>query len=226
MSHKLPAAVVFAIVGAVASVCGVATPLALRAQVMPPPPPAAPAMSGHASADSAQAIVNFVTTVNRDELAAAKLAVMRATRSEVRSYAQHVIDAHSKAMTEWEAKVGALSLTIPDSAKAATKSPQAMAGSAAMANGISEVRDTTTALRGGMGAAAIHSANVAALAELQKANGDAFDKMYVAAQVKGHEATLREINEHPTTYTQLQTLYTQFRGTVEQHLTAARKLVP
>lgn len=183
------------------------------------------AMLGHASADSAQALLNLIMTVNRDEIAAGKLALAKATRPEVRAYAQRVIDDYSTAMREWADKAPSVSLTVQDSASSATKSMASMRGSAAMANGVSEVRDTTTAKRGGFGGAAIHSANLATMTELRNATGGDFDTRYIKAQLEGHDSVLKELETHPTTYTQLQTMLTKFRTAIEDHRSAARKLL-
>ena len=109
-------------------------------------------------------------------------------------------------------------------AVAAEAAATVVAGTAAMANGISEVRDTITKNRGGIGAAAIHSANVSGLEELRKLTGPAFDAQYVRMQVEGHDAVLKELALRPVTYTELQTLLTTFRNTVETHQEAAKKL--
>lgn len=227
MTLPSPSATAFAIVrpAFLALLMAAPTAPALTAQMTPPMAPAAPTMSGHASADSAQALVNFLTTVNRDEIASGKMAMSRATRADVKAYAERVISAHSKAMTDWAAKVGGLSLTIPGEGKAATKPAASMAGTKAMVNGMSEVRDTATVIRGGMGAAAIHSAHLAAVAELQKASRADFDQMYLEAELAGHDAVLKQLEMNPTTYTDLQTLLTQYRTMVDAHRIAVRKLL-
>ena len=194
-----------------------------QAQSMPPAPPA---MSGHASADAAQQLVNFITSVNRDEIAVGKLAVSKASNADVRAYAQRLVDDHTNAMTAWADKVAGWSLTIPDSGKTSAKPEKAAAGSAAMANGISEVRDTTTGLRGGTSAAAIHSASLAALEELKGLSGAAFDTAYLSAQQTGHASVLKELSMQPVNYSDMQTLLTIFRATVEKHQSEARKLQP
>lgn len=183
------------------------------------------AMSGHASADSAQSLVNFLTTVNRDEAALARLAQSKSSRADVRAYAVRVLNDHENTLSAWAQRVPSLSLVVPDSGKtSATRSPQAAAGSAAMANGVSEVRDTATMARGGMGSAAIHSGNVAALAKLEKLSASEFDAAYLASEIAGHDAVLKELEKHPTTYTELQTLLTGFRSMILDHRSAARKL--
>lgn len=187
---------------------------------------APPAMSGHANADAAQRLVNFVTSVNRDEIALGKLAASKSSNADVRAYAEHVVEDHTNAMAAWAEKVPGWSLTIPDSSKTASNSPKATTGSAAMANGMSEVRDTTTGLRGGTSAAAIHSASLATLNELQSLTGAAFDKAYLSAQRTGHEAVLKELAAQPNNYVDMQTLLTIFRSTVEKHLNDASKLQP
>lgn len=187
-------------------------------------PAAPPAMSGHASADGSQMLVNFITSVNRDEIAMGKLALTKSSSAEVRAYAQRMIDDHTNAMSAWAAKVPSWSLTIPDSAKTVTK--PVTAGSAAMANGISEVRDTTTGLRGGTPAAAIHSANLAAMEQLKSLSGAAFDSVYVEAQKSGHDAVLKELGQQPRNNQDMQTLISLFRTTVEKHATEAAKLRP
>ena len=202
--------------------CAIAT-TSLHAQGMPQTP-APPAMSGHASADAAQLLVNFITSVNRDEIAMGKLALSKASSPDVKAYAQRMIDDHTNAMTAWAEKVPSWSLTIPDSGKIVTTPAQAVAESAAMANGMSEVRDTTTGLRGGTAASAIHSANLAALEQLKGLSGPAFDKAYVAAQQTGHSAVLQELTTQPNNYNDMQTLLTIFRTTVEKHQSEARKL--
>ncbi|MBC8090320.1 MAG: DUF4142 domain-containing protein [Phycisphaerae bacterium] len=192
---------------------------------MAPPPASGRGMSGHASADSAQALVNFLTTVTRDEAALARLAQSKTSRTDVRAYAVRVLNDHQNTLSAWAQKVPSLSLVIPDSGKqSAPRSPQAAAGSAAMANGVSEVRDTATVARGGMGAAAIHSGNIAALAKLEKLSGSEFDSAYLASEIAGHDAVLKELEKHPTTYTELQTSLTNFRSMIQDHRSAARKL--
>lgn len=188
------------------------------------PMPKANTMSGHEGADSAQLLVNFITTVNRDEIALGKLALAKASRADVKAYAQKMIDDHTNAMTAWAQKVPAQSLTIPDSAQTATKPAQAMAGTAAMADGISEVRDTSTKARGGVAPAAMHNANLKTMDELKQLSGAAFDAKYLDAQIEGHAAVLKELTLRPITYTDLQTLLTTFRTTVENHEIAAKKL--
>jgi predicted outer membrane protein len=202
-----------------------ATPL-LSAQGSMPVPPAKSGrgMSGHASADSAQALVNLLTTVNRDQAARARLALTMVTRADVRAYAERVLADHLNALSAWELKVPALSLTVPDSAKPATRSTPMTAGNSAMTNGVSEVRDTATGARGGVGAAALHSANIATLARLQKLGSANFDSAYVAAEVDGYDTVMKELDKHPTTYTALQTLLTEFKSMVLDHRAAARKL--
>ena len=202
-----------------------AAPVAFAQGSMSPPPAApTPQMSGHSKADSAQSLVNFITTVSRDEVAAAKVALQKTSSAEIKAYAQQSIEDHENVLTAWAQKVPSLSLSIPDSAKLVTRTPQAAAGSAAMANGISEVRDTATAARGGVGAAALHSANVALLAKLREMNGAQFDKAFVDAEAEGLDATLKELEKYPVTYTELQTLLTQFKDIVYKHRTTARKL--
>jgi predicted outer membrane protein len=181
-------------------------------------------MSGHASADAAQLFVNFITSVNRDEAALGKLAVEKATNPAVKAYAQRMVEDHNNAQSAWAQKVPSLSLTIPDSASAVAKPPQA--GSAAMAGGMSEVRDTTTGLRGGTAASAIHNANVAALAELKGLSGAQFDQAYVKAQVASHEAILKELAAQPEHSKDLQTLIVLFRTATEKHLSDAKALHP
>ena len=183
-------------------------------------------MSGHASADAAQLLVNFVTSVNRDEIALGKLALAKASSAEVRAYAQKMVDDHTNAMAAWAEKVPSWSLKIPDSANIVTKPATAMAGSAAMANGMSEVRDTTTGLRGGTTAAAIHSANLATQTQLKELSGAAFDNAYLKAQRTGHEAVLKELIAQPGNYNDMQSLLALFRTTVEKHLSEVRKLQP
>ena len=195
----------------------------LQAQAVKPPPTT---MSGHASADAAQLLVNFVTSVNRDEIALGKLALTKASSAEVRAYAQKIVDDHTNAMAAWEEKVPSWSLKIPDSASIVAKPAAAMTGSAAMANGISEVRDTTTGLRGGTTAAAIHSANLATQAQLKGLSGVAFDKAYLTAQRTAHEAVLKELSAQPGNYNDMQSLLAVFRTTVEKHLSEVRKLQP
>lgn len=189
----------------------------------PAPTAAGRTMSGHASADSAQSLVNFLTTVNRDEVALARLAVARATNADIRAYAERAMADHSNTLSAWEMKVPSLSLAIPDSTRL-TRSAQAAQRSAAMTNGISEVRDTVTVVRGGVGAAAIHSANIALLAQLEKLSGAEFDAMYVTSEIEGHDVVLKELEKHPTTYTELQTLLTEFKSMTFDHRAAARKL--
>lgn len=181
-------------------------------------------MSGHASADAAQLFVNFVTSVNRDEVALGKLAMEKATNPAVKAYAQRMIDDHNNAQAAWAQKVPSLSLSIPDSVSAVAKPPQA--GSAAMAGGMSEVRDTTTGLRGGTAASAIHNANVAALTELKGLSGAQFDQAYIKAQVTSHEAILKELATQPEHSKDLQTLIVLFRTAAEKHLSDAKALHP
>ncbi|MEP6836372.1 MAG: DUF4142 domain-containing protein [Gemmatimonas sp.] len=183
-------------------------------------------MSGHASADASQRLVNFVTSVNRDEIEMGKLALSKAASADVRAYAQHMIDDHTNAQAAWAERVPTWSLTIPDSAKTAAVPAKAQAGAAAMSNGISEVRDTTTALRGGSTAAAIHSANLAALGQLKGLSGAAFDRAYMTAQQTGHKAVLRELTAQPNNNSDMQTLMTIFRATVEKHQSEALKIQP
>lgn len=207
---------------AVGALAGFAAISSAHAQT--PMRPAAPAMTGHESADSAQALVNFITTVNRDEIALGRLAMMKASNADVKAYAQRLVDDHTNVMSAWAQKVPAQSLTIPDSGKSAAKPMQNMAGSAAMANGVSEVKDTTTKSKGGVGPAALHSANMSALEELQKLDGAAFDAKYIQTQMESQDAILKELTLRPVTYTDLQTLLTNFRTTIENHQVAARKL--
>lgn len=209
---------------ALAAASSLASVAAVPALVAQMPAPTSTAMTGHAAADSAQSLVNFIATVNRDEIAAGQLAMSKATRADVKAYAQRMVEDHTNAMAAWAQKIPALSLTLPDSAKSVASSAQSKANTAAMANGISEVSDTTTRKRGGIGAAAIHSANVIGLEDLRKLNGTAFDAQYIQMQLDGHDAVLKELALRPITYTDLQTLLTTFRTTVENHQVAARKL--
>lgn len=101
-----------------------------------------------------------------------------------------------------------------------------MAKSPAASDGVSEVRDTTSGLRGGTIAAAIHSANIASLADLKAANGAQFDSLYLASRIEGNAAVLKELAAQPPTYDDLQSLLTQFRRDVQDHHTEARKLQP
>ena len=188
--------------------------------------PAPPAMSGHQSADAAQSLVNFVTSVNRDEIAMGKLAISKASSADVKTYAQHMIDDHTNAQTAWAEKAPSWSLTIPDSVSTVAKPAKSMAGSAAMANGMSEVRDTTTGLRGGTSAAAIHSANLAAMDSLKNLSGPAFDSAYLTAQKKGHEAVLKELAAQTLARDDMQSSMALYRSTVEKHAAAAKKLQP
>ena len=80
------------------------------------------------------------------------------------------------------------------------------------------------AARGGMGSAAIHSANIAALAKLAKQSAADFDSAYLASEITGYHAVMKDLEKHPTTYTDLQTLLTGFRSMVLDHRSAARKL--
>jgi len=215
-----------AFAGMLVAVLGAATSmLGAQGSMAAPPPTTGRTMSGHASADSAQSLVNFLTTVNRDEVRLARLALTRATNSNVRAYAERVLQDHSNTLSAWEMKVPSLSLTIPDSTKSsATRSGNPPLRSAAMVNGISEVRDTATVVRGGVGAAAIHSANVALLALLEQLSGAEFEALYITSEVEAHELVLKELDKHPTTYTALQTLLTEFRSMTLDHRAAARKL--
>lgn len=215
-----PARLLFA---AVSAISAIVTCSSLNAQTAPPPQRM---MTGHASADSAQSLINFITMINRDEIAAGQLAVTKASRADVQEYARRMVEDHTNLQSAWAEKVPALSLTIPDSNNAAPKPMMAKAGTAAMANGVSEVRDTTTRSRGGVGAAALHSANVSGLEDLRKLNGAAFDALYMKMQREGHEAALKELALRPITYTELQTLLTVFRTTIENHQVAAKKLSP
>lgn len=182
-------------------------------------------MSAHEGADVAQLLVNFVTTINRDEIAAGQLAMARATRPDVRAFAAQVVETHKSAMTAWARQVPAFSLTIPDSS-APPMTAKAMAKSSAASDGVSEVRDTTSGLRGGTTAAAIHSANIASLDDLKAANGARFDSLYLAGRIEGYDAVLKELAKQPPTYDGLQSLLTQFRKDVQDHHTEARKLLP
>lgn len=182
-------------------------------------------MSAHESADVAQLLVNFVTTINRDEITAGQLAMTRATRPDVRAFAARVVETHKSAMAAWAKQVPAFSLTIPDSS-APPMTAKAMAKSAAASDGVSEVRDTTSGLRGGTRAAAIHSANISSLDDLKAGNGARFDSLYLASRIDGHEAVLKELASQPPTYDGLQSLLTQFRKDVQDHHTEARKLQP
>lgn len=206
---------------AVASLASAVVASSLGAQTAAPTPTS---MTGHAGADSAQSLVNFITMVNRDEIAAGQLAMSKATRADVKAYAQRMVEDHTNALAAWAQKVPALSLTLPDSAKPLGSAAQAKANAAAMANGISEVSDTTTKKRGGIGAAAIHNANVSGLEDLRKLTGAAFDAQYVQMQLDGHDAVLKELALRPVTYSDLQTLLTTFRTTVENHQVAVKKL--
>ncbi|MGV3709761.1 MAG: DUF4142 domain-containing protein [Gemmatimonas sp.] len=203
------------------SICVALTTTTLSAQATQTAPAT---MSGHASADAAQLFVNFITSVNRDEVAMGKLAVEKATNPAVKAYAQRMIDDHANAQSAWAQKVPSLSLTIPDSVSAVAKPPQA--GSPAMAGGMSEVRDTTTGLRGGTSAAAIHNANVAALNELRGLSGAQFDQAYIKAQVASHEAILKELAAQPEHSKDLQTLIVLYRTATEKHLSEAKALHP
>ncbi|MEO7997106.1 MAG: DUF4142 domain-containing protein [Gemmatimonadaceae bacterium] len=208
----------FAAVGVMASIVTVPS---LKAQT---PAPAPRTMTGHASADSAQSLVNFITMINRDEIAAGQLAMSKSARADVKEYARRMVEDHTNLQAAWVEKVPALSLTIPDSGSTTPKPMMAKTGTAAMANGVSEVRDTTTKARGGVGAAAIHSANASGLEDLRKLNGSAFDSLYVQMQLDGQDAVLKELALRPITYTELQTPLIIFRTTVENHQIAAKKL--
>lgn len=208
---------------AVIFLSGAAVPVAgISAQTMSSPP----AMSGHATADAAQRLVNFITSVNRDEVALGLLAVNKASSAEVRTFAQHMVDDHTNAQAAWAEKVPSWSLTIPDSAKIVVKPAKAPANADAMANGMSEVRDTTTGLRGGTTAAAIHSANLATLDQLKDLSGAEFDKAFVSARRVAHEAILKELKMQTAVLNDMQPLLTLFRNTIEKHMSEATKLQP
>lgn len=83
---------------------------ALRAQETVPL-----SISAHKSADVAQLLVNFVTTISRDEISAGRLAMTRATSPDVRAFAAKVVEAHTSNIAAWAKEVPTLSLTIPDS---------------------------------------------------------------------------------------------------------------
>jgi predicted outer membrane protein len=209
---------------AAAAFAAVTGTLHAQGSMVVPPQSTSRPMTAHASADSAQALVNFLTTVNRDEAMLARLALGKTARADVRAYAERVRDDHSNTLKAWAQKVPALSLTIPDSISPAPTRPAQAAGSAAMVNGVSEVRDTATEARGGMASAAIHSANVAAMAKLEQLAPAQFDSAYLTSELAGHDAILKELEKHPTTYTELQTLLTEFRSMIQDHRSAARKL--
>jgi predicted outer membrane protein len=191
---------------------------------MPPATGTSPMVSGHAEADSAQALLNFIMTVNRDAIDAARLATATARNGATRAYAQRVIKDATTSIDVWTKKAPSQSLTVEDSSKAKVKPLNSSAGQAATANGMAEVRDTTTAMRGGMSASAVHSANTARLFELKKATGAAFDVQYIKTEIERQNAVLKELTAHPTTYDALQTPLTQFRSMIEDHRSAARKL--
>lgn len=181
--------------------------------------------SGHSAADSAQALLNLIMTANRDAIEAARLATTKATNADTRTYAERVVRDATKSMDVWAKKAPSQSLTVEDSTKAQVKPLGSAAGQAATANGMADVRDTTTKMRGGMGGAALHSANAARLRALQKVNGAAFDSTYLAGELERHNSLMKQLEAHPTTYTALQTPLTEFRSMVEDHRSAAKKLI-
>lgn len=67
------------------------------------------------SPDSTQGAVNLMATVDHDEIAGGRYALTRATRADVKAYAQKMIDEHSQALQQLRARAGAGAWVVPDS---------------------------------------------------------------------------------------------------------------
>jgi predicted outer membrane protein len=172
---------------------------------------------GHPSADTAAVFANLLATMNRDEISAAKLAMAKATRPDIRAYAKKMATQHAAALDSLKANADAGSWVIKDSTG---RSPAA--AMRADSAGVSEM--STPSLPMAMMAASLHGANRADLHTLQTSSGAAFDKAYIDSQIRGHRALLKVITGLSTGNEKLQKQIIDTQHANEIHLDQARKM--
>lgn len=157
--------------------------------------------------DSSSAVVDLLTVASRDEIEASRFAMGKATRPEVKAYAQRMIDDHTKALKMLEDSSSSGGWMKSDSMRWTGGHADSMKKDMA-----------------GNDAASIHAANMAAMKQLREVNAANFDQTYMTTQVDGHQKLLTALDRHTTSNTKLGGMVTDMKATIRKHLEDGRKI--
>lgn len=234
------------IILAAAAVTALALPVAAQSGASPAknrPTQAQAAMSARTFLDKAAAGDQF-------ELLTSRLALEKATRPEIKAFAQTVVDDHTKnaqqlasvasragmAMTRPSSTVGATtgsSGSTSDSARA-TASGGAQGGTTggSGSSAVTSSPDATASTRSGMNAGEpavkFDAKQKQALDRLQTATGAEFDRLYVQAQADAHRETIALYRGYADKgeNASLKTFAREALPTLQQHQSEVSKLSP
>jgi putative membrane protein len=172
--------------------------------------------------DSSQSIVLLLTVANKGEIDAAKLAVEKATRADVKAFAKRLVDEHSKALQQLGDSARKSAVTRDDTTGEAQRS--GMRGIAGQYSVNSLRGDSLSKVPGASDAVTIHAANQAAIQKLSEASGATFDQTFLATQIEGHELLLKILDKNASTDAKLQGVVAEMKTAVQQHLAEAKQL--
>lgn len=173
------------------------------------------------SPDSTQALVGLLAVANKDQIDAAKVALQKANRADVKTFAQELVDEHTKVLEQLGAGVKSKALSRDDTTNEAQRS--GMRGIAGQYS-VNSLKADSLARTGTGPAATVHAANIAAMQKLNSATRETFDQTFLATQIEGHEMLLKLLDKHSTADAKLSGVVAELKSSVQQNLEEARKL--
>lgn len=167
-------------------------------------------------------LASFVAMVNQAEIEAGQLASTKARNSDVKSYANDMVQGHRQAMEELRELSGRSGWTLPDAGSGGatgyttggttggtTGSSSAGSGGGTIGTGNNQP-PTSGGSMSGTGAAAqgagmmsntmtqLQQSHEQAMTQLRTATGAEFDRAYMDNQVTAHQQTLDVLRQHST----------------------------
>lgn len=173
------------------------------------------------SPDSTQALVGLLAVANKDQVDAAKVALQKASRADVKTFAQELVDEHSKVLEQLAVGAKSKAMSRDDTTNEAQRS--GMRGIAGQYS-VNSLKADSLARVGTGPAATVHAANVVAMQKLNSATAETFDQTFLATQIEGHEMLLKLLDKQTTADAKLSGVVAELKSSVQQNLEEARKL--
>jgi putative membrane protein len=132
------------------------------------------------------------------EVALGRTAVDKATNSDVKQFAQRMVDDHSKANAELQQLASQKGITLPESDMAMGDHSSTMSSSTAQSTDSQSSTNTASQHHADMGTSGDKMKGHAEMNKLGGLSGEAFDREYINMMVKDHEKDVKEFEKQST----------------------------
>lgn len=196
-------------------------------------------------------LVSFVALVNQSEIEAGTLASTKARQSDVKKFAQSMVDGHQKAMQELRDLSSRSGWVMPDtgsgSANMGTGTGSGTTGGSTSGNAAGTTGNTAGGQTGGMASGSagstgnaagsggmlsstmtqLQQSHQASMQTLRGATGATFDRTYMDGQVAAHQQVLDVLRQYNSSIqnAELRTQMSAMEKDVETHLRQAQEIV-